>query len=116
MKPIDWRIVLIELFMAQGTPVFSHKTTIVMRQPRTRTRMRTTANLCKSTRYDPADSDRETFSGLTTKTFSDLAVKDSASRARSQGILQQIAPRSKGNSGREINREKGDVSRGRQLY
>src|SRR5208282_4962679 len=108
MKLIVWRIVLIELFTAQGTPVFSHKTTTVIHQHRARARIRTTANLCKSTPYDPVDPDR--------RTFNDLTIKDSASRAESQGTSQQIAPRHMGNSGKEINREKDDVSRGRQLY
>src|SRR5208282_1752445 len=108
MKLIVWRIVLTELFTAQGTPVFSHKTTTVIHQRRARARIRTTANLCKSTPYDPADLDQ--------RTFNDLAIKDSALRAENQGTSQQIALRHMGNSGREINREKGDVSRGRQLY
>src|SRR5208282_5569756 len=108
MKLIVWRIALIELFTAQGTPVFSHKTTIVIHQRRARARIRTTANLCKSTPYDPVDPDR--------RTFNDLAIKDSALRAESQGTSQQIASTDKGNSGRNINREKGDVNRGRQLY
>src|SRR6266496_5495385 len=113
MKPIAWRIVLIELFMVQGTPVFSHKTTTVMHQHRARARTWTTANPCKSTLYDPVDPDRETFSDL--KVSSNLAIKDSALHAESQGTSQQIAPTNKGNSGRNISREKGDISRGRQL-
>src|SRR5208282_6831823 len=108
MKLIDWRIVLIELFTAQGTPIFSQKTTTVIHQRRARARTRTTANLCKSTPYDPADPDRGSFNNL--------AIKDSALRAESQGTLQQIAPTRMGNLGRKRNREKGDVSRGRQLY
>ena len=77
---------LIELFTAQGTPVFSHKTTIVMHQHRARARMRTTTNLCRSIPYDPVDSDQETFSDL--KVFSNLAIKDPALRTESQGTSQ----------------------------
>ena len=66
--------------------------------------------------YDPANPDPETFSDLLIKSFSHLAIRDSALRAKSQGTSQQIAPTDKGNSGRNINREKSDVSRGRQLY
>src|SRR5208282_5160547 len=101
MKLIVWRIVLIELFTAQGTPVFSHKTTTVIHQRRARARMRTTTNLCKSTPYDPADPEHETSNNL--------AIRDSALRAESQGISQQIVPTDKGNSRKGINREKVDA-------
>src|SRR6266496_4560867 len=104
MKLIDWWIILIELFMVQGTPVFLHKTTTIMHQHRARAQMWTTANLCKSTPYDPIDLDQETFSDLMTKVSNDLTTKDSASHARSQGTSQQIAPPRPGNSGRNINR------------
>ena len=113
MKPIDWQIVSTELSMALGTLVFLHKTTTVMHQHRARARTRTTANLCKSTPYDQVDPDQKTFS---VKVFSNLAIKDYASRAKSQGISQQIAPIRMGNLGRKRNREKSDVSKGWQLY
>jgi len=64
--------------------------------------------------YDPVDLDRTTFDKI--ETFNRLALKDSASRAESQDILQQIAPRRMGNLEEDNNREKDDVSRGRQLY
>src|SRR5438046_298386 len=71
MRPIDWRIVLIELFTAQGTPVFSPKTiTVTCLQPRVhQAPMPTlaTVNLCESTSYNPVDPDRETFSDFAPK-------------------------------------------------
>ena len=76
--------------------------------------MRITANLCKSIPYDLVDPDRKTFSDP--KVFSNLAIRDSTLRAESQGTSRRIAPTDKGNLGKRINREKGDVSRGRQLY
>src|SRR5271167_2893087 len=109
MRPIDWQTALTELFMAQRAQAFSCKTSITAtRQHQMRTRMRTTANPCSLTRYDLADPDR--------KTFSNLALQDSASRVETQDISQQTAPPQMGNLGRKPNREKGDVSRGRQLY
>ena len=48
--------------------------------------------------------------------FSNLAIKDPALRAESQGTSQQIASTDKGNLGKRINREKDDVNRERQLY
>jgi hypothetical protein len=61
------------------------------------------------TAFDLVDPDRKPFSNLTRNDF--------ASHAENQDISQQIAMlRHLGNLGKQPNREKDDVSRGRHLY
>ena len=43
--------------------------------------------------------------------FSNLAIRDPALRAKSQGTSQQIAPTDKDNLGKRINREKDNINR-----